>query len=78
MRGQRYEAGDQVKVTGPRGAWFGLVVADRLNGTVLIEVTHPGRTLRRKGERVDAAKATVTKGEWIFDPDKERHWSNVS
>jgi hypothetical protein len=78
MRGQRYEAGDQVKVTGLYGPWFGVVVADSLNGTVRIEVTYPGRGLRHKGQRVEVGTATVTKGEWIFDPDKERYWSNVS
>ena len=78
MSGARYEAGDQVKVTEPHGTWFGVVAADRLNGIVLIEVTHPGGTQRHRGERVDVETATVTKGKWTFDPDKGRYWSDLS
>ncbi len=78
MSGARYEAGDEVKVTEPHGTWFGVIAADRLNGIVLIEVTHPGGTSWHKGERVDVGTATVTKGKWIFDPDKGRYWSDLS
>ena len=36
-----------------------MIAADRLNGIVLIEVTHPGGTSWHKGERVDVGTATV-------------------
>jgi hypothetical protein len=78
MSGQRYEAGDQVKVTGPDGTWFGVVVADQLDGNVLVEVTYPGRTRWHKGERLGVGTAIVTEGEWIFDPGKDRYWRDVA
>lgn len=51
-----------VRVTGPDGDWFGIVVSDQYDGqsTVTVQVTTRGASRHRVGSRVEADTVNVT------------------